>query len=183
MTCYLNENNKEAVKGVITQEKASNTSAISFDEFTQFGPDHENREVAEKAVKQIFSAVYGAEIRDFLPLLLGAQSGGKIKAMLCLIHAQMSSLFLEQYLPEPIESLVASQQGISLKRSGLVELGNLVSLSPGTSLPLFVVSAYTLHQAGVEWVTFSATPQVEKLLTKLELFPLVIGEATLECVA
>ena len=168
---------------VNTQIKASNTSAISFDEFTLFDQHHENRQVAEKAVKRIFRAVYGAEIRDFLPLLLGAKSGGKIKAMLGLRHAQMSALYLEQYLSEPIDSLVAGQQGFSLKRRALVELGNLVSLSPGTSLPLFVVLAHALDQAGIEWVTFTATPQVEKLLTKLALYPIVIGQAKQASVA
>lgn len=136
------------------------------------------RSKAEAAVKKIFRSAHGADITSFLPCLLTAEINQRIAAVVGVRSAVNQPLFLEQYLNFPIETAIKNINGLDISRTSLVEIGNLVSCKTGISRQLFIVLAFALAQANIEWVSFTATTQVEQVLAKLSLQPVIIGQAS-----
>ncbi len=146
--------------------------------FHLYGVHSPQRSKAENAVKRIFRSAHGADITSYLPYLITAEINQCTAAVVGVRSAAGQPLFLEQYLDSSIESMIKKINGLDIPRNNLVEIGNLVSCKTGVSRQLFIVLAFALEQANIEWVSFTATAQVEQLLSKLSLCPVVIGQAT-----
>lgn len=122
--------------------------------------------------------MHGATINEFMPQLLTLRAGSKLSAVVGMRTALSSSLFLEHYLFKPVEQVVSDISGKQVSRSQLVELGNLVATERGYSQQLFILLTAVLFQAGVDWVVFTATPQVEKSIRRLGFNFVCLGEAS-----
>lgn len=146
----------------------------SFDLLT---PNDVGRRTVERYIAGKFAETYGARIRHFLPCLLALRGADGTRAALGLRRAGPASLFLEQYLDEPVEQRLASVAMRPVERGQVVEIGNLVATSRGSSLYLFLMLAELFHAAGLTWAIFTATPEVQHLLNKLARSPLVLCEA------
>ena len=153
-------------------------SVLPTHTFSLHDQTSERRGEAEQAVKRIFRQVYSADIGDFSPMLLTAERNDKIDTVIGLRNAAQDPLFLESYLDEPIEQLLKRQHNLTIERQCFIELGNLVAIRSGSSRMLFIVLAFALAKAGVKWATFTATPEVTRLLTKLGLAPIAICKAS-----
>lgn len=123
----------------------------------------------EQYIATQFRAVHGATIHDFMPVLLTMDCHGATTAATGVRDAANQALFLEQYLSRPVESALAELAGQPLERAGIAEIGNLVATQGGSSYLLFMVLTAVLQQARFEWVVFTATPQVQKVLAHLGL--------------
>ncbi|WP_308365595.1 MULTISPECIES: thermostable hemolysin [unclassified Microbulbifer] len=132
------------------------------------------RAAVEAYIAQKFAATYGARIHSFLPQLLSLHRGGVIDAALGLRRADSGALFLEQYLDRPVERQLAAAAGRPVARSDIVEIGNLVSTSRGSSQMLFLMLAELFAEARVNWAIFTATPEVHKLLSRLTADQIVL---------
>jgi len=132
-------------------------------------PGNPGRGRVEQYIADRFAAAHGAEIHDFMPVLLTMGCSGAITAATGVRAAARQALFLEQYLDAPVERAVAEVAGCSPKRAGMVEIGNLVATQGGASYLLFMVLTAVLERAGFEWVVFTATPQVRRALAHLGL--------------
>jgi hypothetical protein len=137
--------------------------------FSAHGPDAADRAAVERYIADRFAAAHGARLRDFMPVLLTMGCAGRISAAAGIRAAASQRLFLEQYLSAPVEAAIAVADGTPADRARIVEIGNLVATQGGASYLLFLVLAAILGQAGFEWVTFTATPQVRKALDALGL--------------
>ncbi len=128
----------------------------------------------EQYVFDQFRVNHGATVRDFMPLLLTLNCYGTHTAAVGVRPAYEHDLLLEQYLAEPAEKALAGIVGQSINREQLVEIGNLVATQRGASQLLFLILIAVLHQAGHEWLVFTATPQVQKTIKRLgfELYDL-----------
>ena len=131
----------------------------------------------EQFIADRFAFYYQAEINHFLPYLLSTRNNGKFTAAMGFQPASVSPLFLEQYLSSTIEAEISSITGKPIQRDKVVELGNLTSVHRGTSQILFVLIVAILHKAGFEWAVFTATKQVQSLLSRLDLSTTKICEA------
>jgi hypothetical protein len=167
--------------------------------FVVYHEKSSDRDVAECAVKQCFRQAYQADISEFLPLLITAQSqvlnknvislvdnklqSKQVEAVVGLRSAASNSLYVEHYLPCAIEDEILQQYGLPVQRDQLVEIGNLISTRSGLSNQLFIILAFTLAELGIEWVTFTATHQVEFLLKRMQLQPITLCEASHAAVA
>jgi Thermostable hemolysin len=141
-------------------------------------PDSPDREQFEQCVSEKFSESYGARIQQFLPYLLGLMSqANKISAVVGIRPAESGPLFLEQYLPYPIEQQIGLLYHDVVARHDIVELGNLVSAWRGSSHMIFLYLAALLGRTKREWMVFTSTREVEKLLAKLNYTPVVLGDA------
>jgi len=123
----------------------------------------------EQYIAQQFRAVHGATIHDFMPVLLTMGCHGMTTAAAGVRAATNQALFLEQYLSRPVESSLTELAGHMVDRAGIAEIGNLVATQGGSSYLLFMVLTAVLQQAGFDWVVFTATPQVQKVLASLGL--------------
>lgn len=141
-------------------------------------PNSDCRPALEQFVSHCFRDTFNANIQGHLPYFLSAYNDDKLAAALGFQPVQTTQpIFLEQYLETSIEQAISSISNKIVSRANIVELGNLSSASRGFSEVLFIVIAAILHQAGYDWVVFTATQQVQKLVAKLKLETLLLGDA------
>lgn len=139
-------------------------------------PGTADRLDVERYIAAQFKAVHGATIHDFMPVLLTMGCHGNTTAATG-VRAASQPLFLEQYLAQPVEQALRPLAGQDVERSRIAEIGNLVATQGGSSYLLFMVLTAVLEQSGFEWVVFTATPQVRKVLRYLGLSIHVLCEA------
>ena len=90
---------------------------------------------------------------------------GRIVAALGFRSAGHGPLFLEQYLPAPIEII------LGIPRHQIVEIGNLASSGGGASSFLFAALSAYLHHNGFKQAVVTGTDALEKRLRKMGLKP------------
>lgn len=129
-----------------------------------------DRARVEHYISEKFHASYQARISDFMPQLLTMSCHGQYCATAGIRSAAGHALFLEQYLPNTIENTLSICAGKSVPRSGIAEIGNLVATQRGSSQLLFLFLAAMLERAGTEWLVFTATPQVQKMIHRLGVY-------------
>jgi len=132
----------------------------------------------EQYIAEHFYSYYQAQVNSFLPYILATHYENQISSALGFHPAHKGErLFLEQYLDGDIQSTLGQLFHRSVAREDVVEIGNLTSSKKGSSHILFILTAAILYEAGFKWVVFTATKQVETLLTKLGLTPVCVCEA------
>jgi hypothetical protein len=125
------------------------------------------RDAVENYIADQFNRIYGANIRDFMPLFLSMTCQTSLITAVGLRPAHQQSLFLEQYLPRPIETFVSTVAGNTVNRNQITEIGNLVATQRGAIQLLFLMLTAVLQRTHFEWVVFTATPQVHKMMTRM----------------
>lgn len=143
----------------------------------QIDMDSPRREEAEKFINSVFLRHHAARVSSFAPELLLIESPGQVLAAAGWRGAGAQPLFLERYLDDPVEVLLARLTGQPLSRERVVEVGHLTSEKPGASLLVIVALARHLAQAGYEWVVFTATRELVRLFTRLGLPLLALAKA------
>jgi len=132
--------------------------------------DTSERQQVESYIAERFNKEYKATVNEFMPQLVRMDCCGNTSAAVGIRCANSTSLFVEQYLDQAVEQVLAQYADSDFEgnvaRSKIVELGNLVASHRGASRLLFLTVANCLHQAGIEWIVFAATRQVAKLVAK-----------------
>jgi hypothetical protein len=135
----------------------------------------------EAYISEKFQTVYGASVSHFLPALIELQCDNIRSAACGFKDANSGKLYLENYLDIPIEQAISqatnSQTKRPIHRSNILEIGNLVSTWKGSSQMLFLFITVFAHNLGYEWVAFTATNEVKRLLDKMQLSVSVIAAA------
>ncbi len=144
-------------------------------------PGDRRREAVEQYISGVFQASYDARILQFLPLLLTLEDKGMPRAALGLRSAGSGPLFAEQYLSMPVERQVAESWGRLAPRSRIMELGNLVSSSPGQSVLLYLLVTAALYEAGVQYLLFAANRAVRRSIRRTGFTPRQVCAALPEC--
>ena len=139
-----------------------------------------HREQIEQFIHTRYAETYDADISHFLPLLLASWRDGEVAGVLGLRPGQSGRFFVENYLAQPMESVLSERLGESVSRASLIETGNLAG-TRGSSQLLFIVLTEVLYRAGFRWVTFTATAQVSALLQRLGFAPQALCEADPRC--
>ncbi len=146
--------------------------------FTLHGRHCEERQDIEDFIAGKFHSSYGAQIHEFMPILLSMRCLNKFSGAIGMRRAGSSSLFLEQYLDSPIEDCLSNAVEEKVARKDIMEIGNLVAGRKGPSQFVFLIATSLLHLAGYKWITFTATQALANNLNKLG-FPLVkLADAT-----
>lgn len=141
-------------------------------EFHLLSARDEGRANAEAFVRDRYHKQHGAEVSHFLPWLFTMQCLGTPSGVAGLQPAGLAPLFLEQYLPEPVEKMLATKGHAGINRRDIVEVGNLVAARRGASHLLFLLFTATLATAGYRWIVFTATQALRNNLQHLGL-PLI----------
>jgi hypothetical protein len=151
----------------------------SFISLTQrFGPD---REPIERLIETIYASAYDAVIADHYPNFIGVHSSdGNVIAAAGFRPAAGQPLFLEAYLPSPVEEMIAARTQAPLARSSIVEIGNLVSIGRGASLFLFVALAAFLHRNRFTYAVATATQSLGRSFDAFGFESIELGQASPE---
>ena len=121
--------------------------------------DAARRAAVQDFIRDRFAAHYQADVRHFMPCLFGLEADdGSLHGAVGCRSAATQALFLEHYLDEPIEDLIAARVGTTVERADVVEVGNLAARGAGMSRLLIVALTRLLATEGVRWVGFTGTP-------------------------
>jgi hypothetical protein len=144
--------------------------------------DCTKRSLLETHIHAAYARAYGADIQEFMPLLIGLESNdGRILGAMGLRLAADEGLLLEHYLELPIEQTLESRLGRPVERASIVELGNLAAGSPGAARLLVVALNAYLHAAGFDWVSFTAVPVLRNVFARMGLGLMELGSADASC--
>lgn len=145
-----------------------------------YGTQHSGRKSIEDYISKQFLEVHEATITHFMPLLLSLTQGDKTLAALGLKFATDQPLFLQQYLPDPVDRCIATNAKVPTHLNKIVEIGNLVSTKAGSSQLLFILLTEILFLAGYEWAVFTGTPAVKDSLQRFGFQLHLLAEATID---
>ncbi len=144
-------------------------------------PGTEARSRAEEFVSTCFRQRHAAQVRHFMPTLMSfSDESGALQAVLGFRYADSNPLFLENYLEQPVEQVLAQKIKAPVDRSRLVEVGNLAVSSAGGGRMLITALTAFLSATGSEWALFTIGPVLQNAFTRLGLKLIDIGEARLD---
>lgn len=146
-----------------------------------YAPWQSGRQTVEAFVSASFADRHGAQVKQFLPLLVSLEdTAGAIRSVAGVRCAAFGPLFLEQYLQQPIESVLSQQAGVAVCREDVVEVGNLAG-EGGYSRFLFVALSDVLRSWNLQWLVFTGTRLVRNTFKRIGLLPWDLGAARAEC--
>ncbi len=137
------------------------------------------RPEAEQFIAKRFSSEYGAAVGYFLGRHILSYDQGTLKSVVGYHVADEAPLYLEQYLPAPVEQVIAHCRNVDepIDRASVVEVGNLASTSPGSFRRLILSLCRYFHEGSFSWVVFTSTPLLLNTFKKLGLELVFLGDA------
>lgn len=126
------------------------------------------RAEAEAFVRRRFLRSHGAHISTFMPTLLLLTDGDdEIAAVAGFRSAAREPLFLERYLPVPIEQAITSQCGAHVQRTEIVEVGNFAALDSRRAKILMSFMPPWFLERSARWIAFTATTSIRRILSAM----------------
>lgn len=135
------------------------------------------RAAVEAFIRDVYGRRYDARVTHFTPTLVALWQGDSIAAAAGYRAADTGQLFLERYLPQPIEALLAAHAAATPQRSRIVEVGHLAAARAGEGRRLVLMLAAHLRDLGHEWVVSTLTGELRQLFLRIGIVPLTIGVA------
>jgi hypothetical protein len=133
------------------------------------GPGHADRNEFETFIRQGFQRKHGAFVHSFMPLLLGLRdAAGELVGVAGYRPANAQRLYLEQYLPHPIEYFIATRKpSLGVRRRDVAEVGNFACRDFSTAMDLIGLLTDFLLARQHRWVVFTATRTVRGIMRHL----------------
>ncbi len=141
---------------------AARTGRLQLAEARRGDPE---RPELEAFVRVAFARSHAAQVHTFMPSLLGFRDPTeRLRGVLGLRAAAAMPLYLEHYLDQPVENAIAGATGKLLRRSDIVEVGNLAAGNcRGAVRMIAQLPAYLLAR-DFNWIVFTATRTVRQIL-------------------
>ncbi len=141
----------------------------------------QSRQEVELFIQTVFMRSYGATITEFMPTLVALRDeNGVLMAAFGLREASDESLFLEQYLDNPIEQEVSRHLHRPITRNEITCIGNLAVSNPRNA-GVFIshIIQYSLD-IGVQWCVATAHHSLQNGLIKQgrDVYPLAEANPT-----
>ncbi|ENM5750815.1 thermostable hemolysin [Vibrio mimicus] len=141
-------------------------------------PTHPRWDEAIALVHERYQQAFDANLTSFMPAYLALLDQNEMKSVCGFRIAEQEPLFLEQYLDEPADEILAHRFACSIPRSRLIEFGHLASFGRGLSAYHFRLMAQQLVAMGFEWCIFTATDPLHALMRRFGLQPTLIAKAS-----
>lgn len=136
------------------------------------------RAEVEHFVRGVYARRYGARVRGFAPSLVGLRDAdGSIVAAAGYRAASEAPLFLERYLGQPVEELLAAHAGRAVPRTAVVEVGHLAADRAGEGRRLIGLLGPHLEAQGYAWAVCTITRELRHLFMRLGVESLDLGRA------
>jgi hypothetical protein len=138
------------------------------------------RREAEAFIREDYARAYGADLNHFLPQLMSLRCrDGALRAVLGFRPARGELLYLEHYLNQPVERVLAEGIAGTVTRDRLVEVGNLAVAHAGGARWLIAALTAYLYTARIDWAVFTAVTALRNAFARLgvELVTLAAADA------
>ena len=139
---------------------------------------HPERASVEDFVRRVYFERYGAAVRQFAPRMVALRDdAGEIVAAAGYRPAGTGPLYLERYLPAPVEALLGAESARPPSRRRIVEVGHLAASRAGEGERLILSLGPHLAGRGFHWVVSTLTEELRHLLVRMGIAPLALGAA------
>ena len=153
-----------------------------LDELKIVEPVDTGRDEVENYIREGFFRTHRANIQSFMPILLALHDdNGRVNAALGYRPGGGDRFFLERYLDQPVEVLISRASGEVVRRSDIVEIGNLACRNANRAAQLMWLLARHLMQRRYRWVVFTGTRAVRDILRIFPAAPIELSEAKEAC--
>lgn len=133
-------------------------------------------QAAIRFIQSRFLESYGARPKLQVPRLMTLMNRDcKLLAAVGLRDAASESLFLEDYLDQPIEDVIPDSAKVT--RHQIVEVAHLAGLEPGVSRYLFPLLTVWLTVHEVQWIAFTGTAHLRNSFDRLGIRTQIIDRA------
>lgn len=139
------------------------------------------RTETERFIAGVYRQRFGARLSRFMPVLAASSVDGHLCAAAG-YRSAVEPLFLERYLPQPIEQALAAVVGRRVTREQIVEVGQFASRCAGEGRRLMPALARHLVDAGFRWAVITATSELRRLFSRQGLCALPLAAAQRRCV-
>lgn len=138
-----------------------------------------DRQELEAFIQSGFERKHGAAVRTFMPVLLGLRDGaGNLVGAAGYRAAAREPLYLEQYLGEPIETIVRRRtHDASIGRGEIAEIGNFACQDCATAMTMVGVLVEFMLEQRNPWGVFTATRTVRGIMRHLGIGLSELGRA------
>lgn len=149
----------------------------TLQEITAFevGQAHADRAEVEAFIAEVFYRAYGAKVNNFMPKLIALRDDNyQLMAAFGMREAGVSPLFLEQYVDDPIETVIEKSLGLNIQRADITEIGNLAVVNPrNAGILISHVIEHSIN-AGVQFCVATAHHTLQNGLIKggCDVFPI-----------
>lgn len=133
------------------------------------------RAEVEGFIRAVFKRAHDAEITNFMPQLVALRdNNGVLMAAFGWKKASEGALFLEQYLDEPIDSLISKTLHRNISREQITKIGNLAVANPRNAGILIAHVIQHSLDIGIEWCVATAHHSLQNGLIKggRDVYPL-----------
>ena len=134
-------------------------------------------EAAQSFIRQRYHDEYQALLHSYMPRIFVLTDGSGTLLGAVGIRNASESLFLECYLDQPVETLIANAQRCSVDRRSIIEVGQFAGISPGSTRDMICHLTAYLYRAGYDWVVFTGTRSLRNGFKRLGLAPHDLGAA------
>lgn len=139
---------------------------------------HPERKRVEHFIAERFRAAHGAQVQQFMPLLIALEkTNGELLAIAGIRGAHLEPLFLEHYLSGSVESVIATALGVQPERQHIVEVGNLAAIKPGYGRFLFAALTDLLTAWDFRWLACTGIASVINIFHRLGMDPMRVAPA------
>lgn len=137
--------------------------------------DDSARAEVEGFIRAVFKRAHDADITNFMPQLVALRdNNGVLMAAFGWKKASEGPLFLEQYLDEPIDSLISKTLHRKISREQITKIGNLAVANPRNAGILIAHVIQHSLDIGIEWCVATAHHSLQNGLIKggRDVYPL-----------
>lgn len=144
-----------------------------------YGPASVGRVAVQRFIQRTYRKRFGAEVTNWAPCLVTLEDDGKGGEILAAAGYRPATqrLFLENYLPLPIERMLGEYLGRPVPREHIVEVGHFAARQSEHARQLMTCLARHLDRQGFEWVVSTVTLELRLLFGRMGLEPAVLAQA------
>jgi hypothetical protein len=135
------------------------------------------RAAVEAFIRGVYARRYDARVTSFAPTLVALWDGDRITAAAGYRSADSGPLFLERYLPRPVDQLLGASAQALPRRERIVEVGHLAATQVGEGRRLVLMLGAHLRERGCDWVVSTLTGELRQLFVRIGIAPLTLGVA------
>jgi len=133
-------------------------------------PDNAEWNKATGHIRDTYARAYGAQLDSFMPQIMRvSNAAGNYRAVMGFRLAGQERLFLENYLDDPIEDVLSRYLGKPVKRSEIIEVGNLAEAEPGDARMALVGGTAYMWSLGCRWLVFTGVSRMRNAFRRLGL--------------
>jgi len=133
---------------------------------------------AEGFLERAYREAFASRIPSHYPHLMCAlDESGRVRGAVGYRCAGAEDLFLEHYLSEPVDVVLARMTGRPVPRAAIAEIGTLACADPGCSATLFAALAARLRALGCTHAAATATRPLRRIFRRVGFHTIDLARA------